>query len=145
MSKLSKIGLSLSMIGGILFFILSSLFWQYYFSMWKLGAELQLAFLFFLIVNGGAILGALLGFIGKSWQKLELVKIGCILCLLVGISYPLWLLYNFLATPSTFFIGFFDSLIDTFYIYIPWSILFIGGITGFMEWRMELRKNNLIL
>ena len=39
----------------------------------------------------------------------------------------------------------FEGLIGAFYFYIPWLIIFIGGITGFIEWRMELRKNNLIL
>jgi len=32
---------------------------------------------------------------------------------------------------------------------IPWSILFIGGITGFIEWQIELKKiiegNNVII
>ena len=131
---MSKIGLSLSMIGGILFFILSFIFWQFYFSMWKLGAELQLVFLFFLFINVGAIVGAILGFIGK--------RIGYYLCLLIGISFPLFLLY---FSRQYFFISLFEVLIGGFYIYIPWLIIFIGGITGFIELRMEFRKNKLIL
>jgi hypothetical protein len=33
------------------------------------------------------------------------------------------------------------SFPDGFYITIPMFILFIGGITGIIEWRLELRKN----
>jgi len=39
-----------------------------------------------------------------------------------------------------FFILFFGDFIESFYIYIPWSILFTGGITGFIEWRLEFRN-----
>ncbi len=141
MSELSRIGLILSMIGGILYFTLTYFFARHYYSIWKYGEKGVLVFLFYLFINGGAIIGGFLGFIGKSWQKLELVKIGCILCLLVGIGYPLWLLYNFLANPSTFFIGFFEALIGTFYISLPMMLLFIGGITNIIEWRFELRKS----
>jgi len=133
-SKLSKIGLSLSMIGGILFFILTYFFARHFYLMWLLGEEALLGYLFYLFINGGAIVGAILGFIGK--------RIGYYLCLLIGISFPLLGLY---LSGSYFFIYFFEGFIDAFYIYIPWSILFIGGITGFIEWRNELRKNNLIL
>ena len=88
-------------------------------------------FLFFLFIHAGAIVGAILGFIGK--------RIGYYLCLLIGISFPL---LGFYLSGPYFFIYLFEGLIDGFYIYIPWSILFIGGITGFIELRMELRKNN---
>ncbi len=101
--------------------------------MWSLGEEGLLISLFYLLINVGAIVGAILGFIGK--------KIGYYLCLLIGISFPLLGLY--LSGPY-FLISFFEGFIDAFYIYIPWSILFIGGITGFIEWRMEVRKNKFV-
>ncbi len=122
------------MIGGILFFILTYFFARHFYLMWLLGEEALLGYLFYLFINVGAIVGAILGFIGK--------RIGYYLCFLIGISFPLLGVY--LSGPY-FFIYFFEGFIDGFYIYIPWSILFIGGITGFIEWRMELRKNNLIL
>ena len=128
---MTKIGFSLSMIGGILFFTLTYFFARHYYLMWSLGGDFVLGFLFYLFINAGAIIGAILGIIGK--------KFGYYLCLLIGISFPLVGLY--LSGPY-FFIYFFKGLIDGFYIYIPWSILFIGGITGFIELRMELRKNN---
>ena len=134
MSKLSKIGLSLSMIGGILFFILIYFFARHFYLMWLLGEEALLGYLFFLFINVGAIVGAILGFIGK--------RIGYYLCLLIGISFPLFVLY---FSGPYFFISLFEGLIGAFYIYIPWLIIFIGGITGFIELRMELRKNKLIL
>ena len=130
---MSKIGLSISMIGGILFFTLTYFFYRNYYSLWLLGEEALLLYLFYLFINGGAIVGALLGFVDK--------KIGYYLCLLTGISFPLFLLYFYLSNPSTFFIGFFESLIETFYISLPELILFIGGITGMIEWQLELRKN----
>lgn len=142
---MSKIGLSISMIGGILFFTLTYFFSNYY-VMWKLDSKLLLAFLFFLFINGGAIVGALLGFIDKSWQigknwKIEAVKVGRILCFLVGFSLPLFFLPFYLANPSTFFTGFFESLIEIFYISLPGLILLIGGITSIIELELELRKN----
>ena len=130
--KLPKIGLSLSMSGGILFFILSYFFSGFY-SAWSLGGKFQLAFLLYILVFGGAIVGAILGFLGK--------KFGYYLCVLTGISFPL--LEWYLSGPY-FFSTFFEGLINAFYLYFPWSLLFIGGITGFIEWRIELRKNNLI-
>jgi len=128
-SKLSKIGLSLSMIGGILFFTLTYFFARHYYFMWSLGGDFELVFLFYLFINVGAIVGAILGFIGK--------RIGYYLCFLIGISFPL---LGFYLSGPYFFIYFFEGFIDAFYIYIPWSILFIGGITGIIEWRLELRK-----
>ncbi|HDZ17686.1 MAG TPA: hypothetical protein ENH75_05315 [archaeon] len=127
-----KIGLILSMIGGILFFVLSYFFSGFY-SAWALGGKFRLGFLLYLLVFGGAIVGAILGFLGK--------RIGYYLCVLTGISFPLLGLY--LSGPY-FFSTFFEGFIDAFYLYFPWSLLFIGGITGFIEWRMELRKNNFI-
>jgi len=116
------------MIGGILFFTLTYFFARHYYFMWSLGGVFVLAFLLYLFINGGAIVGAILGFIGK--------RIGYYLCLLIGISFPL---LGFYLSGPYFFISFFEGFTDAFYIYIPWSILFIGGITGFIEWRMELR------
>ena len=49
--------------------------------MWALGGKFQLAFLFYLLVFGGAIVGAILGFLGKGF--------GYYLCLLTGISFLL--------------------------------------------------------
>lgn len=65
---MSKIGLSVSTIGGILFFILIYFFARGYYSLWNLDVESVLFFYFFLLANGGAIVGALFGFIGKDWQ-----------------------------------------------------------------------------
>ena len=101
--------------------------------MWGLGGDFRLVFLFYLLVFGGAIVGAILGFLSKVF--------GYYLCLLTGISFPLFGLY--LSGPY-FFITFFEGFINAFYLFFPWSLLFIGGITGFIEWRIELRKNNLI-
>ncbi|MHA2128150.1 MAG: hypothetical protein ACXACO_05790 [Promethearchaeota archaeon] len=140
---MSKVGLSLSMIGGILFFILMYTFARYYYSMWKLDLESVLFFYFFLLANGGAIVGAILGFIDKSWLKLKLLKIGRILCFLAGLSYPLFLLIFYVLYnpfPLTF-AKFWEDFINRFFIDIPELILFIGGITGIIEWRLELRKN----
>ncbi len=71
-------------------------------------------------------------------------KIGHYLCLLTGINFPLLLLYFYLTNPSTFFIGFFESFIETFYFSLPELILFIGGITSIIEWQLELRKNKFV-
>jgi len=131
-NTLLKIGLILSLTGGFLFFILSYFFSGFY-SMWALGGKFQLAFLFYLLVFGGAIVGAILGFLGKGF--------GYYLCLLTGISFLLMGVY---VTGLYFFSTFFESFISAFYLYFPWSILFIGGITGFIEWGLEFRKNNLI-
>ncbi|KKK53168.1 hypothetical protein LCGC14_3097490 [marine sediment metagenome] len=54
---MSKIGLSIGIIGGILFFILNYIFARSYYVMWRFGSELLLASLFFLFANGGAIVG----------------------------------------------------------------------------------------
>jgi len=143
---LSKIGLIISMIGGILFFILTYIFARHFYVMWKLDNGFLLFFLFILFINGGAIVGGLLGFIDIIWQigknwKWRLVNGGRILCFLAGISFPLYLLYNFLPNPSTFFIGFFESLIENFYISLPELIILIGGITSILEWGLERRKS----
>ncbi len=104
-----------------------------------------MAFFFFIFIYGGAIVGALLGFIdniwqtGKNWQ-MRLVKVGRIMCFLVGIIYPLLILYYFLAYPSIFLISFFKSFLDAFHHTIPMLILFIGGITSMIEWQLERRK-----
>jgi len=63
---MTKIGLSLSMIGGILFFTLTYFFARHYYFMWSLGGDFVLGFLFYLFINVGAIVGAILGFIGKK-------------------------------------------------------------------------------
>ncbi len=144
---MSKIGLSISMSGGILFFILTYFFFRNYYYLWKLDVESVLFFSFFLLANGGAIVGAFLGFIDKSWQidknwQIESVKVGRILCFLAGISYPLFLLIFYLGVQSLTFAEFFEDFIDLFFISIPELILFIGGISGVIEWRLELRKNN---
>jgi len=138
---LSKIGLSISMSGGILFFILTYFFFRNYYSLWKLDLESVLFFYFFLLANGGAIVGAFLGFIDKSGQ-IELVKVGLILCILAGLSYPLFLLIFYVGVQSLTFAEFFEDFIDLFFISIPELILFIGGIIGVIEWRLELRQNN---
>ena len=134
------------MIGGILFFILMYFFAGWYYSLWNLDVESVLIFYFFLLANGGAIVGALLGFIDKSWQigknwKIESVKVGRILCFLVGFSLPLFLLINFVGAKSLTFALVFEALIDIFYISLPELILFIGGITSILEWGLERRKN----
>ena len=114
--------------------------------MWKLDSKLLLAFLFYLFVNGGAIVGGLLGFIDSIWQigknwKIESLKVGSILCFLAGISYPLFLLILYLPRLPLLFVDYFESFLDIFYISIPMLILFIGGITSIIEWQLELRKN----
>ena len=134
------------MIGGILFFILNYIFARGYYVMWRFGSELLLAFLFFLFANGGAIVGALLGFIDKSWQigknwKIKLVKVGRILCFLTGFSLPLFLLIQYVGVKSLTFAAFFETFANIFYISLPGSLLFIGGITGMIEWQLERRKN----
>ncbi len=135
------------MIGGILFFILMYFFARWYYSLWNWDVESVLFFYFFLFPNGGAIVGALLGFIDKSWQigknrQIRLVRVGRILCSLLGFSFPLWLLILNVTNPSSF-IGFFVSFVSLFYINIPELILFIGGITSLVELELDLRKNNL--
>lgn len=127
-----KIGLSLSMIGGTLFFILIYIFFKHYYSMWQLQEELLILFLFFLFINVGAITGAFLGFFDK--------RIGIYLCFIAGIIYPLLCFYYFLLSPSTFFIGFFESLIESFYISIPMLLLFTGGSISFIKMQLELKK-----
>ncbi len=126
---MTKIGLSLSMIGGILFFILTYFFARYYYFALTVGEEGVLLFLFFLFIHVGAIVGAILGFVNK--------KIGYYLCLLIGIGLPLFVL--FISGPY-----FISSLLFTLtsVLYIPWWIIFIGSITGFIELRMERRKKN---
>ena len=125
---MTKIGLSLSMIGGILFFPLTYFFAKYFYFSLTVGEEGVLFFLFFLLIHVGAIFGAVLGFINK--------KIGYYLCLLIGIGFPLFLLL--FSGPY-----FFSSLLFTLTsaLYIPWWIIFVGGITSIIELRMELRKN----
>jgi len=126
--KLSKIGLSLSMSGGILFFILTLFFGNYYIY-WLMGYEFLLNFLFFLLINVGAIIGAILGLLGK--------RIGYYICLIAGISYPI---FGLIETGPYFFILFFDYFIALFYISVPILVIFIGGIVAFIEWRIELKK-----
>ncbi|KKN41385.1 hypothetical protein LCGC14_0723810 [marine sediment metagenome] len=143
---MSKIGLSVSMIGGILFFILTYIFARWYYSLWKLDTESVLMFYFFLLANGGAIVGALLGFLNKSWQlgknrKIESVKVGRILCFLAGFSLPLWLLIRYVGMKPPFFPYIFEDFFAIFYINIPELLLSIGGITGMIEWQLERRKN----
>lgn len=109
--------------------------------------QFGLFFYFFLLANGGAIVGALLGFIDKSWQigknrQIKLVRIGRILCSLLGFSFPLWLLILNVMNPSSF-IGFFESFVSLFYINIPELILFIDGITSIIGLELELRKQNV--
>ena len=140
-NKLSKIGLSLSMIGGILFFILTYIFATHFYLLWLFDERGLRGYLFFIFIYGGAIVGAILGFRDKNWQigknwHIESVKVGRILCFLVGISYPL---FYFLA--SIFSSSFFESFLDGFYMSIPNLILIIGSITGMIEWQLELRKN----
>jgi len=124
------------MIGGILFFILMYIFARHYYSMWSLGGSFVYGFLFYLFINGGAIVGALLGFINKSWQigknwQIESLEVGRIMCFLVGFFYPFIHLL----------LSFSESFLDYFYINIPMLLLLIGGITSIIEWQLELRKN----
>jgi membrane protease YdiL (CAAX protease family) len=125
------------MIGGILFFILTYIFARHFYLLWLFDEGGLRGYLFFIFLYGGAIVGAILGFRDKNWQ-IESVKVGRILCFLVGISYPL---FYFLASPSIFSSSFFESFLDEFYLSIPNLILFIGSITGMIEWELELRKN----
>ena len=143
---MSKIGLSISMIGGILFFILMYFFARWYYSLWKLDMESVLFFYFFLLANLGAIVGALLGLIDKSWQigknwQIKSVKIGRIMCFLVGFSLPLWLLIRYIGMKPPFFPYLFEDFVALFYINIPELLLSIGGITSIIEWQLERRKN----
>ncbi len=146
---MSKIGLSVSMIGGILFFILMYFFARWYYSLLKFDmVESVLFFYFFLLANGGAIVGALLGFIDKSWQigknrQIKSVRVGRIMCFFVGFSFPLWLLIRNLGVKPPLFPYFFEDFARLFYINIPELILFIGGFTSIIELELELRKNNL--
>ena len=134
------------MSGGTLFFILSYFFFRNYNFLWKLDVGSVLFLSFFLLANGGAIIGALLGFIDKSWQvnknwQIDSVKVGRILCFLAGFSYPLFLSVIYIGTKSLTFAMFFKDFIDFFYINIPELLLFIGGITSMIEWGLGLRKN----
>ena len=143
---MSKIGLSLSMIGGILFFILMYIFARHFYSMWSLGGDFVYGFLFFIFIYGGAIVGALLGLIDKSWQigknwQIKSVKGGRILCFLVGFSLPLWLLIRYIGMKPPFFPYLFEDFVALFYINIPELLLSIGGITSIIEWQLERRKN----
>lgn len=144
--KLSKIGLSLSMIGGILFFILMYFCTTSYYVMWKLDSKLLLVFLFFLLANGGAIVGALLGFIDNIWQignnwQMKLRKAGRTLCFFVGFSYPLWLLISYGGMRPPFFPFLFEEFIRNLDFNIPELLIFIGGIISIIELELELRKN----
>lgn len=123
------------MIGGILFFALTYFFARHYYSMWSYGEVGVIGFLFYLFINGGAIGGSILGFRGK--------RIGYYICLSGGISFPILWSY-FYGSPYYFLYSFFEGFIDAFYISLPMLLLFIGGITSFIEWRMELKKNDLI-
>jgi hypothetical protein len=129
------------MSGGILFFSLSYFFFRNYNFLWTLDLQSVIFLSFFLLPNGGAIVGALLGFIDKSWLKLKLLKIGRILCFLAGLSYPLFLSVIYIGAKSLTFAMFFKDFIDFFYINIPELLLFIGGITGIIEWILQQRKN----
>ena len=136
------------MIGGILFFILMYFFARWYYSLWNWDVESVLFFYFFLFPNGGAIVGALLGFIDKSWQigknrQIKSVRVGRIMCFFVGFSLPLFLLIQLGGAKSLTLAEFFEVLIDIFYISLPELLLFIGGITSIIELELELRKNNL--
>ncbi len=140
---MSKIGLSMSMIGGILFFILIYIFARHFYLLWSFDDGGLRTYLFFIVIYGGAIVGAILGFIDKNWQigkngKIESLKVGRIMCFLVGFFYPL---FYILARLPTFLIGSSESFLDAFYHTIPMLILFIGGITSIIEWQLELRKN----
>ncbi|KKK42293.1 hypothetical protein LCGC14_0543280 [marine sediment metagenome] len=111
------------------------IFARHFYLLWLFDERGLLGYIFFIFIYGGAIVGAILGFMDKN--------IGHYLCLLTGIIYPLWMLFYFLARPSTFLIGFFESFLDVFYHTIPMLLLFIGGISGMIEWRLGLRKNKL--
>jgi hypothetical protein len=132
------------MSGGTLFFILSYFFFRNYNFLRKLDVGSVLFLSFFLLANGGAIVGAILGFIDKNWQvnknwQIDSVKVGRILCFLAGFSYPLFLSVIYIGAKSLTFAMFFKDFIDFFYINIPELLLFIGGITGMIEWRLELK------
>jgi hypothetical protein len=126
------------MIGGILFFILMYFFARWYYSLWNLDMESMLFFYFFLLANGGAIVGALLGFIDKSWQigknrQIKSVRVGRIMCFFVGFSLPLFLLIQLGGAKSLTFAEFFEVFVNIFYISLPDSLLLIGGITSIIE------------
>ncbi|HEC40572.1 hypothetical protein LCGC14_1320720 [marine sediment metagenome] len=115
------------------------IFARHFYLLWAFDDGGLRGYLFFIFIYGGAIVGALLGFIDKSWQigkngKIESLKVGRIMYFLVGFFYPL---FYFLASPSTLLISFSES----FYRTIPTLILFIGGITSIIEWQLKLRKN----
>jgi hypothetical protein len=134
------------MIGGILFFILMYFFARWYYSLWNLDMESMLFFYFFLLANGGAIVGALLGFIDKSWQigknrQIKSVRVGRIMCFFVGFSLPLFLLIQLGGAKSLTFAEFFEVFVNIFYISLPDSLLLIGGITSIIELELGLRKN----
>ena len=129
---MSKIGLSVSMIGGILFFILTYIFNRHFYLLWLYGMRGLLGYLFFIFPYCGAIVGALLGFIDNIWQigknwKIESLKVGRILCCLVGFIFSLF--YFLVLFPNVS------------HHTIPMLILFIGGITSIIEWRLERREN----
>ena len=129
---MSKIGLSMSMIGGILFFIIMYIFARHFYLLWLFDEGGLRAYLFMIFPYGGAIVGAILGFIDKNWQisknwQIESLKVGRILCFLVGFIFPL---FYFLVL-----------FLNVSYHTIPMLILFIGGITSIIEWQLERRKN----
>ncbi|KKM04330.1 hypothetical protein LCGC14_1765350 [marine sediment metagenome] len=52
--------------------------------------------------------------------------------------------WYYLPVLFRFFVDYFKYFLDSFYINIPELLLFIGGITSMIEWKLELRKNKYV-
>ena len=60
------------------------------------------------------------------------IKVGSIILLIAGIFYPIFVLI--IAGPLSVIYVLFNSLVRFNFIEIPYLILLIGGIVGFIEW-----------
>lgn len=87
-----------------------------------------------LIIGIGAIIGVII--------KQKFIKVGCIILLISGISYPIFVILfvrsEYLITGKIFI-----NHIEFLMMYIPMCIILIGGIVGYVEFLREKLKTEI--
>ena len=129
---MSKIGPIVSMIGGIWIVVVIIVLVGIYTSLgyavpWAWPSSLPYRLLTGIVAIGGVII------------RFKNIKVGSIILLIIGLFYPIFVV---IFTGPEYLLYMFLSVPYLNYIEIPILILLIGGIIGFIEWRIQKQRSS---
>ncbi len=131
MREISKIGPILSLIGGLWLLVVILIFSFIYPSLWYREYSIWFSYLPYQLITGiVAILGVMI--------RYKNIKVGSIILLITGIFFPIFALI--FSGPLYMLYLLFNSIVIFNFLDIPFLILLIGGIVGFIEWLKEKRS-----